>query len=194
MLLFLSKSAAAAKASKRKGPKEDGAGAGGSGAPLGEAALSALVGSQSDARNVFVELRKAANHPLLLREHFRDEAKMSLVAKRLYGHGHFGDTCTMEMVGFGGGFGDGEVQGSGGILALEWSVWTSHACTWVIHLPNSLYLLDNFCTCEKMIHVLSGSESTITDHLPLQKKREQMKPKASLKVQTCVPLSLFSHR
>ena len=62
-----------------------------------DAAVAALVGTTKEAGNVFVELRKAANHPLLLREHYKDEAKMSLLTKRLYSYGHFGDQCSQEV-------------------------------------------------------------------------------------------------
>jgi hypothetical protein len=33
--------------------------------------LQALIGSTSEAKNVFTELRKAANHPLLLLNHYK---------------------------------------------------------------------------------------------------------------------------
>lgn len=62
--------------------------------------LNAMVGNQKECRNVFSELRKAANHPLLLREHFKDPKKMELMANRLYNTGFFGETCTIEVEKF----------------------------------------------------------------------------------------------
>jgi hypothetical protein len=38
---------------------------------VGDTELQALIGSTSEAKNVFTELRKAANHPLLLLNHYR---------------------------------------------------------------------------------------------------------------------------
>jgi SWI/SNF-related matrix-associated actin-dependent regulator 1 of chromatin subfamily A len=74
-----------------------GPGPGGGGA-VDEAQLAALVGCDRDAKHVFTELRKAANHPLLLREHYRDPATMATLATKLFGYGHFGDTCSLAMV------------------------------------------------------------------------------------------------
>jgi hypothetical protein len=62
-----------------------------------EVDIDAIVGSTKEANNVFSALRKAANHPLLLREHFNDPQKMELMANRLYASGYFGDTCTIEV-------------------------------------------------------------------------------------------------
>ena len=67
-------------------------------AGVDERDIGALVGSDRDAKNVFVELRKAANHPLLLLERYREEAKMKLLVTKLFGYGHFGDQCTAGMV------------------------------------------------------------------------------------------------
>lgn len=60
--------------------------------------LDAMVLSNKETRNVFSELRKAANHPLLLREHFNDKDKMELMALHLHAAGYFGETCSIEMV------------------------------------------------------------------------------------------------
>jgi SWI/SNF-related matrix-associated actin-dependent regulator 1 of chromatin subfamily A len=92
-----------AAASSAAGTAAAAAAGGGEGAGAAAAAtrvnnLDALVGSERDAKNVFVELRKAANHPLLLRQHFRCEKKMTLLISRLHANGHFGDTCTTPMV------------------------------------------------------------------------------------------------
>ena len=60
---------------------------------------SALVGTDTDAaRNLFVQLRKAANHPLLLRRHFDDAATLARIARTLYSAHHFGKAATLEMV------------------------------------------------------------------------------------------------
>ena len=66
--------------------------------PIDDASVEQLVGSDRDAKHVFTELRKAANHPLLLQVHFRDPAKMATLATKLFGYGHFGDQCSLAMV------------------------------------------------------------------------------------------------
>mmetsp|Transcript_906 Transcript_906/g.1726 ORF Transcript_906/g.1726 Transcript_906/m.1726 type:complete len:425 (+) Transcript_906:121-1395(+) len=60
--------------------------------------VTSLVGSDKDAQNVFVTLRKAANHPLLLLNRFDNPEKMATIANRLWSNGHFGEQCTEEMV------------------------------------------------------------------------------------------------
>lgn len=46
--------------------------------------------------SAFTELRKAAQHPLLLQRHYRD--KLPKVAHALWCEGHFGDKCSEETV------------------------------------------------------------------------------------------------
>lgn len=50
-----------------------------------------------EARNVFHDFRKAANHPLLLRR-FYDEEKLPAIAGILQAAGHFGESCDQGMV------------------------------------------------------------------------------------------------
>ena len=52
---------------------------------------SRLVGTASEAENVFVSLRKAANHPLLLRSHYSD-SDLAFIAEKMWKLGHFGGT------------------------------------------------------------------------------------------------------
>ena len=54
--------------------------------------------SQSEANSLFTALRKAANHPLLLRIRFQDDAKMALIAKTAYKTEYFGRQCSLQMV------------------------------------------------------------------------------------------------
>ena len=67
-------------------------------APMDDKELSALVGNDRDAKNVFVELRKAANHPLLLRSHFDDDEKLKRIIKLCLRRSWFGEGATEEMV------------------------------------------------------------------------------------------------
>jgi len=60
--------------------------------------LGARAWSATEAKNAFTELRKAANHPLLLRRHYADEAKMETIARALERAAHFGAAATGEMV------------------------------------------------------------------------------------------------
>ncbi|KAH9081299.1 hypothetical protein LEN26_021386 [Aphanomyces euteiches] len=48
--------------------------------------------------SVFTLLRKAANHPILLRHHFASPETMDIVARHLYKSGEFGTQCSLEMV------------------------------------------------------------------------------------------------
>ena len=92
----------AAKGGTREGAAEEGTE---EGTPTPPKALRALLTSalggrrvkEREAKNIFVELRKAANHPLLLRRRF---AGLSLdrVARTLHARGHFGDSCSLRMV------------------------------------------------------------------------------------------------
>lgn len=59
---------------------------------------SALASTADDreARNVFHDFRKAANHPLLLRRLFTGP-QVAEIASVLCGAGHFGEACTPAM-------------------------------------------------------------------------------------------------
>ncbi len=50
--------------------------------------------SAREARHLFTALRKAANHPLLLRVHYRDEAQLDTIVKAAMAADHFGSYCT----------------------------------------------------------------------------------------------------
>jgi SWI/SNF-related matrix-associated actin-dependent regulator 1 of chromatin subfamily A len=54
--------------------------------------------SGTEAKHLFTALRKAANHPLLLRVHYVDENVIQRVAHKAYEGGHFGDKCTFDRV------------------------------------------------------------------------------------------------
>lgn len=54
--------------------------------------------SQSEANHLFTALRKAANHPLLLRVHFSDPEVMSRIAQIAFQSEHYGSQCTLKMV------------------------------------------------------------------------------------------------
>ena len=49
--------------------------------------------SPSEAKHIFTALRKAANHPLLLRVRYVEEEKISLIANTALAMGHFGKHC-----------------------------------------------------------------------------------------------------
>jgi SWI/SNF-related matrix-associated actin-dependent regulator 1 of chromatin subfamily A len=53
--------------------------------------------SGAKAKSVVTELRKAANHPLLLRIHFSDTEVLSSIATTLYSRGVFGFECTLDQ-------------------------------------------------------------------------------------------------
>lgn len=55
------------------------------------------VGSASEVKHLFTELRKAANHPLLIRHHFKD-ADVREVANVALATGHFGQAARHEQV------------------------------------------------------------------------------------------------
>ncbi len=50
--------------------------------------------------HIFTDLRKAANHPLLLRTRHTSEEEIDHLSKHLFMYGYFGDheTCTQELV------------------------------------------------------------------------------------------------
>jgi SWI/SNF-related matrix-associated actin-dependent regulator 1 of chromatin subfamily A len=54
--------------------------------------------SASEANNLFTALRKAANHPLLLRVHYKDAAVLDKIAKTAYNQEHFGNQCDLQRV------------------------------------------------------------------------------------------------
>lgn len=51
-------------------------------------------------KNLFTALRKAANHPLLLRTRHTDEKDVDTLARLLFSYGYFGSdaTCTLQLV------------------------------------------------------------------------------------------------
>ena len=55
---------------------------------------------ESSYANIFVALRKAANHPLLLRTRWKDRASIEALSATLYDCGYYGSdtTCTIEHV------------------------------------------------------------------------------------------------
>ncbi len=54
--------------------------------------------SGSEAKHLFTSLRKAANHPLLLRVHYTDEKIIHRIAHKAFDGGYFGDKCTFDRV------------------------------------------------------------------------------------------------
>ncbi|EQC29699.1 hypothetical protein SDRG_12699 [Saprolegnia diclina VS20] len=58
---------------------------------------SNIFAGQSDTA-IFTQLRKAANHSIMLRHHFRCDVKMKTLGAHLYKLGAFGDQCTRAMV------------------------------------------------------------------------------------------------
>lgn len=54
--------------------------------------------SASEAANLFTALRKAANHPLLLRVRYQDDATMQKIAEVSYAEGRFGYQCDLKRV------------------------------------------------------------------------------------------------
>ena len=49
--------------------------------------------SPNEAKNIFTALRKAANHPLLLRVRYVDEETLNLISTVALSMGHFGKHC-----------------------------------------------------------------------------------------------------
>lgn len=64
---------------------------------LTELDYSHVKETSSDAA-IFTQLRKAANHPILLRNHYASEQVLSKLTQHLYRAEAFGTRCTMEMV------------------------------------------------------------------------------------------------
>lgn len=54
--------------------------------------------SSSEANNIFTSLRKACNHPLLLRQHFQSEDVLRRIATVCYATGRFGVECDFQRV------------------------------------------------------------------------------------------------
>ena len=54
--------------------------------------------SSSEANHLFTALRKAANHPLLLRVRYKDEKVMEKIAMISHSMGHFGNQCDYQRV------------------------------------------------------------------------------------------------
>ena len=54
--------------------------------------------SASEAANLFTALRKAANHPLLLRVRYQDDKIMTRIAEVAYAEGRFGYQCDYKRV------------------------------------------------------------------------------------------------
>lgn len=54
--------------------------------------------SGSEAKHLFTTLRKAANHPLLLRIRYTDEIVLDRIAQVAYNHQHFGQYCDVARV------------------------------------------------------------------------------------------------
>ena len=54
--------------------------------------------SASEANNLFTALRKAANHPLLLRVRYKDPTVLDKIAKTAYNQEHFGNQCDLQRV------------------------------------------------------------------------------------------------
>ena len=52
----------------------------------------------TEANSLFTALRKAANHPLLLRVHFQDPVMLQDIISHSHRNGYFGIQCTPEMV------------------------------------------------------------------------------------------------
>jgi SWI/SNF-related matrix-associated actin-dependent regulator 1 of chromatin subfamily A len=60
----------------------------------------AAFASMSAQKHLFTELRKAANHPLLLRTRFLDDQAIDDLSRRLLNYNYFGSdaTCTLQLV------------------------------------------------------------------------------------------------
>jgi len=54
--------------------------------------------SSSEAKHLFTTLRKAANHPLLLRIRYSDTVVLDRIAQVAHNHGHFGQQCDVARV------------------------------------------------------------------------------------------------
>lgn len=61
---------------------------------------TAVTSNVAATKNIFTTLRKAANHPLLLRTRYTEDKDVDNLARRLFDYGYFGNdaTCTLELV------------------------------------------------------------------------------------------------
>lgn len=63
-----------------------------------DGSLEAAGISAKEIKNVFTELRKGANHPLMLLNYFKGGGKLEEVVNVLHRTEHFGGQATKEMV------------------------------------------------------------------------------------------------
>jgi hypothetical protein len=54
--------------------------------------------TSSEAKSLFTTLRKAANHPLLLRIHYTNKKQLEKIAKVAYQEEYFGTQCSLQQV------------------------------------------------------------------------------------------------
>lgn len=64
----------------------------------GEALLEEAGITAKECKNIFTELRKGANHPLMLLNHFKGGGKLEQVVEVLHRTGYFGGQATKDMV------------------------------------------------------------------------------------------------
>jgi len=86
--------------------------------------------SAKDAQHLFTALRKAANHPLLLRVRFNDEAKLTKIANVAFTLDHFGNQVIFSLC----------------------CTDTRHALSF--NARNIYKLTTSFCFCCTMLHVV----------------------------------------
>ena len=63
-----------------------------------EKSVGAATTSAKDIKNIFTELRKAANHPLLLLNHFDSSGKIDEVVSVLHRSSYYGAEASRDMV------------------------------------------------------------------------------------------------
>lgn len=91
----VTRSSWAAGAATDGGDGGDGDEAGGG----GEGTLESAGISAKEIKNIYTELRKGANHPLMLLNYFKGEGKTMQVVDVLHRTGYFGSQATRDMVG-----------------------------------------------------------------------------------------------
>ena len=91
----VTRSSWAAGAATDGGDGGDGDEAGGG----GEGTLESAGISAKEIKNIYTELRKGANHPLMLLNYFKGEGKTTQVVDVLHRTGYFGSQATRDMVG-----------------------------------------------------------------------------------------------
>lgn len=64
----------------------------------GEGLLEEAGITAKECKNIFTELRKGANHPLMLLNHFKGGGKLEQVVEVLHRTGYFGGQATKDMV------------------------------------------------------------------------------------------------